>query len=126
MLKLLSSPFRRPRSKNERNALRNNAERPKCLRHPGRKPPERRFWLPAVLTLSALLASCATTSPVLPLAPVKPAAIPPLPPNARQEPVPVWCLPTCTEALTKKRSDSLKRLTAPDPAGSLASRPTTG
>lgn len=36
--------------------------------------------------------------------PVRPAAIPVLPPQARQLPVSSWCLPRCSSALMKERS----------------------
>lgn len=105
------------------NAMKSNAEQPQCS-----KPPSESVSVPgrlrlAVLTWSALLASCATTSPAS--LPVKPAAIPPLPMEARQLPAPAWCSPTCTEALTARRLNSLKRLTTPEVEGSPASNPTT-
>lgn len=53
--------------------------------------------------------------------PVKPAAIPALPPQARQLLAPQWCLPTCSSALTSERATWLNLLTKPEPAEEHAS-----
>lgn len=59
-----------------------------------------------LLSLALLLTACAAKQTNLPLdsQPVKAAAIPALPPQARQPIVPSWCLPTCSSALTKERA----------------------
>ena len=70
-----------------------------------------------LLSLALLLTACAVRPTPLPLdsQPVKPAAIPALPPQARQLPAPQWCLPTCSSALTSVRAIWLKQLTKPEP-----------
>jgi hypothetical protein len=47
--------------------------------------------------------------------PVKPAATAALPPQARQLPATLLCLPTCSSALTSERAIWLKLLTKPEP-----------
>ena len=69
------------------------------------------------LLLTVSLTGCAAQPTALPVAsqPVKAAAIPALPPQARQLPVPSWCLPTCSSALTSERAiwqDMLTKATA--------------
>jgi hypothetical protein len=56
--------------------------------------------------LVLLLPACAGRPTPLPLdsQPVKPAAIPALPPQARQQPAPLFCSPTCSSALTSERA----------------------
>jgi len=57
-----------------------------------------------LLPLALLLEACSgqsTTSPTI--SQPRPAAIPALPPQARQLPAPYWCLPTCSSALMKER-----------------------
>lgn len=65
------------------------------------------------LTLSLLVTSCAphyqTSSASL--QPVKPAGFQPLPQQARQEPKPPFCLPTCLTALTSERENWRNMLT---------------
>jgi hypothetical protein len=67
---------------------------------------------------AVLLTACAGQPTPLPVAsqPVKPAAIPALPPQARQLPAPQWCLPTYSSALTSERAIWLRQLTKPEPA----------
>lgn len=87
--------------------------------------PKPSWMLLALLPAVVLLTSCASTSSALPPVPIEVATIPPLPQEARQQPAPVWCLPTCTEALTTRRTNSLKRLTAPAAPASSVSGSTT-
>ncbi|SEL86887.1 hypothetical protein SAMN05216604_1422 [Pseudomonas agarici] len=57
-----------------------------------------------LLMLGLLLTACSgqsTTSPDV--SSVRPAAIPALPPQAKQLPAQPWCLPTCSSALTRER-----------------------
>ena len=77
----------------------------------------RKVSLFVFLGLSVLLSSCATSSPELPRKPVLRATTPALPAEARQEALPSWCSPTCTEAQTQKRLNSAKRLTELMPEG---------
>lgn len=81
----------------------------------------------ALLLFPMLLLGCAASSPTLPPSPpvIKRAPLPPLPSEARQSPAPAWCQPSCTEALTKRRLNSLSRSTAPSTAASGASSSTT-
>ena len=62
--------------------------------------------LAMLMPLALLLTACAGRQTPLPLDSqlVKPAAIPALPQQARQLPVPSWCLPTCSSALMKDRA----------------------
>lgn len=82
----------------------------------------RLLTLPA---LALLLSACAVPLKPLPPAVTAPPVIPPLPLQARQPPAPVWCLPTCSAALTTDRASWLRRLTAPAPPGLRASGPMT-
>jgi len=60
--------------------------------------------LQLMLPLLALIAACGTRQSEPPAVPqVRSAAIPALPPQARQLPAPSWCLPTCSSALIKER-----------------------
>lgn len=57
-----------------------------------------------LLPFALLLGACSGQSTISPSASsVRPAAIPALPPQARQLPAPSWCLPTCSSALIKER-----------------------
>jgi hypothetical protein len=57
-----------------------------------------------LLPLALLLPACGTKQIDSPEAPqVKPAAIPALLPQAKQQPAPSWCLPTCSNVLMKER-----------------------
>ncbi|MNB85654.1 hypothetical protein D3C76_292750 [compost metagenome] len=73
-------------------------------------------WL-MLLPLALLLTACSSSPTTLPVdsQPVKPAAIPVLPPQARQLPTPQWCLPTCSSALTRERATWLQLPTKPEP-----------
>ncbi len=55
---------------------------------------------------------------------VKPAAVPALPPQARQQPVPPECSPTCSSALTKERGAWQQLLTNSELGALPASAPT--
>jgi hypothetical protein len=70
-----------------------------------------------LLPLALLLTACSSPPTTLPVdsQPVKPAAIPALPPQARQLPAPPLCLPTCSNALTSERATWLQLLTKPEP-----------
>lgn len=71
----------------------------------------RKVSLFVFLGLNVLLSSCATSSPELQPKPALRAKAPSLPAEARQEALPSWCSPTCTEAQTQRRLNSAKRLT---------------
>ncbi len=62
--------------------------------------------------LMLLLASCVSELPTW-SPPVEPAAIPPLPAEARQPAIPSECLPTCSKGLTVERESWLNMLTPP-------------
>lgn len=79
----------------------------------------------ALLSCALSTLGCSTVSPALPPTPIAAAALPPLPPEARQPPAPDWCSPTCTEALTQRRQNSLRSLTLPGVPASPASASTT-
>lgn len=68
-----------------------------------------------LLPIALLLTGCAGQLTTLPVdsQPVKRAAIPALPPQARQLPATPLCLPTCSSALTSERATWLKLLTKP-------------
>ncbi len=68
------------------------------------------------MLLSLLISACGTQPPSTPigLLQLKPAAIPALPPQARQQPSTPECLPTCLERLTAWRVSTQKRLTNPE------------
>lgn len=61
-----------------------------------------------------LLASGCAVKPhsSLPLS-VAPARIPPLSPEAKQPPAPLWCSPTCSHGLMKERESWRKLMTKP-------------
>ena len=61
-----------------------------------------------LLPLLTLASGCATNSP--PSVAVDSPRIPPLPEAARQPTPPKECSPTCSEALTKRRKESLDTL----------------
>ena len=57
-----------------------------------------------LLPLALLLGACSGPSTISPsVSSVRPAAIPALPPQAKQQPARPWCLPTCSSALTSER-----------------------
>ena len=89
------------------------------------------LWLlvSLLLMLALPLIGCAV-SPSTPT-PASIPAVPPLPPQAQQEPLPVWCLPTCSAGwaamLQKQKAEGeklLKASTLPIAQGSPASGPT--
>lgn len=88
------------------------------------KPANVKNRLVLMLTLLVVLVSgCA-----LPLQPPEPqaAAIPPLPPQARQPTPPSECLPSCSAGLTRLRTellDSLMKLTYPGSPASDHTKP---
>lgn len=65
-----------------------------------------------LLLLGLLLSGCGTVSKPLPPPVVRPAAIPPLPIQAKQPAPPEICLPTCSAGLTRLR-ERLQRLPMP-------------
>lgn len=75
-----------------------------------------RLMLPLLVLL---LAACATqpTNSQPDWQQVKPAAIPALPEQARQLPLPPNCLPTCSAALTTEQQSWQRLLTNPEPGG---------
>lgn len=63
------------------------------------------------LLLLVLLGACSGPSTILPsVSSVRPAAIPALPPQARQQPAQPWCLPTCSSVLISERRTWLQML----------------
>ena len=60
--------------------------------------------------LAAVLTACASS---LPTTVPEPAAIPPLPGEARQPKTPSFCYPTCSQGLTRERGSWQSSLTAP-------------
>ncbi|CPR20634.1 hypothetical protein BN1221_04427c [Brenneria goodwinii] len=66
-----------------------------------------------LLMLSLLLTACGAPLQQLGASSqqVKPAAYPQLPQQARQEPVPQYCSPTCSSALTTERESWQRTLT---------------
>lgn len=95
----------------------------------GTRPPPFRLRLIAlaVMLLPALLnvTGCATTPLPSPPLVIAPPAIPPLPPEARQAPLPAWCYPTCSAGLTTLRKSWRFSLTSPTPQAAPASASTT-
>ena len=63
-----------------------------------------------LLLLALLLPACASS---LPTTASVPAAIPPLPGEARQPKTPSFCFPTCSQGLTRERERWQSSLTAP-------------
>ena len=89
------------------------------------------LWLlvSLLLMLALPLIGCAV-SPLTPT-PASIPAVPPLPPQAQQEPLPAWCLPTCSagwaQMLLRQKAEGeklLKASTSPTALGSPASAPT--
>ena len=89
------------------------------------------LWLlvSLLLMLALPLVSCAV-SPLTPT-PASIPAVPPLPPQAQQEPLPAWCLPTCsagwTQMMLRQSAEGqklLKASTSPMAKGLPASGPT--
>ncbi len=88
---------------------------------PVKTSPALRLMLPLLLMLAS---GCAQLSPP-PAAVVPPPRVPPLPSEARQPTQPKECLPTCSAALTKLRTELLHTLTQPGSPARPASAPTT-
>ena len=74
-----------------------------------------------LLLLALLLPACASN---LPTTASVPAAIPPLPGEARQPKTPSFCYPTCSQGLTRERESWQSSLTAPTSQGAPAKLPT--
>ena len=76
---------------------------------------DRRLLIKRVLMLTLLalpLVACRTQSTALPaVLQTKQASIPALPLQAKQQPAPSWCLPTCSSALMKERETWRKHMT---------------
>lgn len=64
-----------------------------------------------VMGLMLITAGCANNLPDCRPVSVEPAQVPILPSAARQQPAPLWCYPTCTEAVRADSQNSVKRLT---------------
>ena len=74
-----------------------------------------------LLLLALLLPACASNSPTTASVP---AAIPPLPGEARQPKTPSFCYPTCSQGLTRERGIWRSSLTAPTSQDAPAKLPT--
>ena len=74
-----------------------------------------------LLLLALLLPACASN---LPTTASVPAAIPPLPGEARQPKTPYFCYPTCSQGLTRERESWQSLLTAPTSQDAPAKLPT--
>ena len=74
-----------------------------------------------LLLLALLLPACASS---LPTTASVPAAVPPLPGEARQPKTPSFCYPTCSQGLTRERESWQSSLTAPTSQGAPAKLPT--
>ena len=74
-----------------------------------------------LLLLALLLPACASS---LPTTASVPAAIPPLPGEARQPKTPSFCFPTCSQGLTRERESWQSSLTAPTSQDAPAKLPT--
>ena len=74
-----------------------------------------------LLLLALLLPACASN---LPNSASVPAAIPPLPGEARQPKTPSFCYPTCSQGLTRERESWQSSLTAPTSQDAPAKLPT--
>lgn len=75
--------------------------------------------------LPLLVMACASAPPPLPPVVVPPPAIPALPSQARQPPVPAYCSPTCSDGWTRLVESLLPRATAAALPGKPASAPPT-
>ena len=81
-------------------------------------------WMQRMLMLpllATLLPACASN---LPTTASVPAAIPPLPVEARQPKTPSFCYPTCSVGLTRERESWQSSLTAPTSQDMPAKLPT--
>ena len=74
-----------------------------------------------LLLLALLLPACASN---LPTSASVPAAIPPLPGEARQPKTPSFCFPTCSQGLTRERESWQSLLTERTLQGAPAKLPT--
>ena len=74
-----------------------------------------------LILLALLLPACASS---LPTTASVPAAIPPLPGEARQPKTPSFCYPTCSQGLTRERESWQSSLTAPTSQDVPAKLPT--
>ena len=74
-----------------------------------------------LLLLALLLTACASS---LPTTAPEPAAIPPLPGEARQPKTPSFCYPTCSQGLTRERGSWQSSLTDPTSQVEPAKLPT--
>ena len=74
-----------------------------------------------LLLLALLLPACASS---LPTTASVPAAVPPLPGEARQPKTPSFCYPTCSQGLTRERESWQSSLTAPISQDAPAKLPT--
>ena len=74
-----------------------------------------------LLLLALLLPACASNFPT---SASVPAAIPPLPGEARQPKTPSFCYPTCSQGLTRERESWRSSLTAPTSQDAPAKLPT--
>ena len=74
-----------------------------------------------LLLLALLLPACASN---LPTTASVPAAIPPLPGEARQPKTPSFCYPNCSQGLTRERESWRSSLTAPTSQDVPAKLPT--
>ncbi len=70
--------------------------------------------MPMLLALMLLASGCTTTPAGSPQPSVAPPRIPPLAPEARQQPAPQWCSPTCSAGLTRERESWRKLMTQPE------------
>ena len=80
--------------------------------------PYSRIWTPPLLVAMLLIVGCAT--PPEPLQPVPVVIQPkrlPLPPEARQPPVPAICLPTCLEGWQRTVEQWLQKLNGGESPG---------
>lgn len=90
-----------------------------------------RPW-PLLVALVLLNTGCAVSSPPSVLPSVAAPRVPKLPPQARQQPLPPECMPTCSASLERELSDlrswlesTQGRLTGRMPPGSPASEAAT-
>ena len=82
------------------------------------------FALLLIVALSQVQGCASALLPKLPVVP-KPPMIPALPPEARQPPVPDFCLPTCLDAWNRLVDSLLKKPPSDASRGSPANATTT-
>ena len=73
-----------------------------------------RLLMLALLAPMLLASGCTTTLPSSPPPSVAPPRIPPLSPEAKQPPAPLWCSPTCSHGLMLERESWRKLMTVPE------------